>query len=253
MVSFVRSLCLIIIISCLSGGHVWAGDSLTISAPPSIWVQQKGDRLAGPLISLLENLFNDLGIEVNSLSLPWARAISHLKSGKLDMIPVIFHTEEREKFLVFTESYAEAPTSIFVPHGKAFPFTSLADLIGKKGLIMRDDSISAEFQSFRSRLQLVKISGYDQMLKMLADNRADYGVAAQYGFLMQAAKLNREAAVDMLPVPIASRSLHCAFSKKSPFVQYLPLVNQRIIELKNNGAFERMVKNTISTAVEQHK
>ena len=69
---------------------VYAGDTLKISAPPSIWVQKQGEMLTGPIIDLLEGIFAEFNVTVTTEELPWARAISHMKSGKLDMIPVIF-------------------------------------------------------------------------------------------------------------------------------------------------------------------
>lgn len=251
MTQRIRTICLYVTISVLLVGNVCASDKIVISAPPSIWVQVRGDQLSGPVIDLLEIIFSEMDIKVSFISLPWARALKRMKSGKLDMIPVIFYTDERAEFMEFTEPYTEVPTSIFVPQGKTFQFVSLASLVGKQGLIMRGDSISSEFESYKSNLNLIEIAGYDQMIRMIAANRVDYAVAAQYGFLVKAKKLKMEAEIEMLPKPIASRSLHFAFSKKSPYVKYLPKVNELLKQLKADGIIERMVHDTINKASER--
>jgi len=235
----------------LSINTVYAGDTLTISAPPSIWVQERDDRLTGPIIDLLEKIFKEFDVKVTSISLPWARAITHMRSGKLDMMPVIFYTEERAHFMDFSISYAEVPTSIFVPHGKTFSFTSLGDLVGKTGLMVQGDSISPEFKAYEPELNLFKIAQYKQILRMLAAHRADYAVAAQYGFIVEAKKMEYETKIEMLPNPIASRSLHFAFSKKSPYVKYLPEINERLQRLKADGSIENMVKKTLNQAAKR--
>lgn len=232
---------------------VYASETLKISAPPSFWIQEQGERLVGPLIHLLEDVFAEFGVTITSVPLPWVRAITFMKSGQLDMIPVIFYTDDRAEFMEFTEAYAEVPTSIFVPRGKIFPFSSIDHLVGKKGLIMRGDSISPAFAIHKSSLNLTEIAGYDQMLKMLSDQRADYAVAAQYGFLIEAKKLKCEQQIEMLAEPVASRSLHFAFSKKSPFVKYLPDINTRLRRMKADGSISIMVEETLNKAAERSK
>lgn len=227
---------------------VYAGETLKISAPPSIWVQKQGDTLTGPVVALLEEIFAEHGVTVVPVVLPWARAIDHMKSGKLDMIPVIFYTDERAKFMEFTIPYAEVPTAIFVPLGKSFPYNTLVDLKGMKGLMMRGVSISPQFESYAPHLNLSKIAYYEQIFQMLADNRADYAVAAQYGFLIEAKKLGYDDKIEMLPVPIASRNLHFAFSKKSSLLKYLPDVNIKLKQRQDDGSIKIMVDETILKA-----
>ena len=69
----------IIIISVFWTYQVFANESIKISAPPSIWLQEKGDRLTGPIVELLENIFDEFNVKITTVSLPWARAISQIK------------------------------------------------------------------------------------------------------------------------------------------------------------------------------
>ena len=243
----------IIIISVFWTYQVFANESIKISAPPSIWLQEKGDRLTGPIVELLENIFDEFNVKITTVSLPWARAISQIKSGKLDMIPVIFYTEERSHFMEFSEPYADVPTSVFVPYGKTFLLSTLEDLLDKRGLTMQGDSISAEFDSYKSKLNILEIGGYDQMIKMLIGNRADYALAAKYGFIIEAKKMGLETQMEFLPNPVKSRTLHFAFSKRSPYLKYLPEVNKRLNELRNTGRLEQLVNDTINKALETTK
>ncbi len=228
-----------------------ASESLKIYAPPSIWAQQTGEQLTGPVIHLVEKIFSELNIPVKTKILPWARAIENMKSGKLDLIPVIFYTPERSKFMEFTISYAEVPTAVFVPRGKSFPFSRLEDLIGLQGLMMRGDSISPKFKSMESKLNLTKVTDYDQILNMLGNNRVDYAVAAQYGLLIHAKKLGYAHMMEFLPNPIDSHSLYFAFSKKSKFLKYLPIVNSKLKEFKAEGDIEKMIIDAINLAAEK--
>jgi len=229
--------------------HAYAKDLLKISAPPSIWAQKQGDRLTGPIVNLLENIFSDLDIKIRYIALPWARAIEHMKTGQIDMMPVIFYTAARAEFMDFSVPYTDVPTSIFVPIGKSFPYSSLADLSGKIGLKMRGDSISKEFKAYETNLHIMEIARYDQILRMLSTHRADYAVAAHYGFMAEAKKIGLDNRIESLPVPIATRSLHFAISKRSPFYQYLTDINKKLELLKANGTIKQMVDDTMNRGV----
>lgn len=230
---------------------VHADESISIYAPPSIWVQKAGDNLTGPIIDLVENIFGKFNVTVATKAQPWARAIDNMKSGELDLIPVIFYTDERAEFMEFSISYIDVPTGVFVPQGKPFSFAKLEDLKDKRGLMMLGDSISSAFAAYESELNITKVTNYEQIFKMLGDNRADYAVTATYGFLIHAIHLGYEDKIELLPQPVATRSLHFAFSKKSPFLQYLPIVNKKLQQLKTDGSIEKMVSKAIRLASEK--
>jgi len=234
-----------------TGSVVYAGEPLKIYAPPSIWAQKDGQILTGPIIDLVVELFDEFNIRVETQILPWARAIDQMKSGELDLIPVIFHTHERAKFMEFTIPYVDVPTAVFVPPGKSFQFNTLDDLRGRRGLMVREDSISAEFKAFEPELNIVKVTDYEQIFKMLGDNRADYAVAAKYGFIIHAKKLGYEDKIELLPVPVAIRNLYFAFSKKSKFLTFLPAINEKLKQQKINGSVEKMVEEAIRLASER--
>lgn len=228
--------------------NLYAKERLTISAPPTIWASKEGDKLTGPIVEILKQVFPEGEVEIEFISLPWARAIERLKGGQLDLMPVIFFTQEREKHMAFTEPYTSVPTTIFVPEGKAFPFTKPADLKGKKGVKMRGDSISSEFAAMEDQLNVMEITSYEQMIKMLCTGRADYAVAAYYGFVAETKRLDCATKVENLKTPLATRNLHFAISKKSPFIKRLPEINIKLKEMKSDGTIKKMIDTTMRMA-----
>jgi len=230
---------------------LYAGETIKIYAPPSIWAQINREKLSGPVIDLVEEIFSEFNIRVSTKLLPWARAIEQMKTGELDMIPVIFHTQERARFMEFTIPYVQVPTAVFVPKGKSFPFSKLDNLKNRQGLMMREDSISTEFESFESNLNITRVTDYEQIFNMLTNNRADYAVAAQYGFLIHAKQLGYENKIELLPHPITTRNLYCGFSKNSRFIKYLPIVDKKLKKFQEEGRIEKMVETAIHLASEK--
>ncbi|HCY84159.1 MAG TPA: hypothetical protein DHV36_03385 [Desulfobacteraceae bacterium] len=246
-----KYICLFIVIFALSAASAgFAGPSVKISAPPSIWVQTKDGRPSGPVIDLVEGIFNRFGVTVVAEELPWARAVARMKTGELDMIPVIFFTQERTKFMSFSIPYVQVSTAVFVPPGKSFPFNGIDDLVGRSGVMMTGDSISREFEMAESRLTLTRVSRYDQILDMLRAGRADYAVAARFGFVIHAKRLGLENTFERLEKPVATRDLHFAISKRSKFLNYLPAINQRILEMKQDGSMQEIINQAVDMAAE---
>ncbi len=229
----------------------YAGEILRISAPPSIWLQYHENEISGPIGDLLKEIFEESNITIKHMSLPWVRSIEFMKSGELDMIPVIFFTNDRAEFMTFSKPFAQVPTSVFVPIKKMFKFERMEDLKGRKGVMMRGDSISKEFEQLRHELNVFEISDYEQAFRMLGSNSVDYAVAAKYGFLIHAKKKNYDKLFDILPNPIASRNLHFAISKKSEFLKYMPTIDQKIKELQTSGKMNNMIEKAIIKAAGQ--
>jgi len=243
-----KKLITILVFLLFTGLPVFAGSVLKLAAPPSLWVQQKGDTVSGPVIDVLQKVVETEGVVLKSEILPWARAISHIESGLIDVIPVIFKTREREEFMVFSSPYLKVPAVIAVAAGKSFPFKGLEDLKGIKGVMVKGDSVSDEFQQYQSHLTLTKVSRYEHALKMLVSNRADYAVVAKYGFMVEIERLGYTGEIEFLPEPVATRDLHFAFSKKSKHLDLLPKLNERIIKIQQDGSLDQLVGDAINTA-----
>jgi ABC-type amino acid transport substrate-binding protein len=227
---------------------VAAQKTLKLSVPPSIWAQEDGGKMTGPIIDFLSDFFAEFDIELVSVKLPWVRAVADMGSGQLDLIPVIFHTREREKSMIFSVPYVDVPTVVLVVKGQAFPFNQTEDLIGLKGLQIRNDSISPEFNRLKPKLDITEVSDHETMLKMLSAGRADYAVLAKDAFLVETKRLGYLERMEILPVSIASRSLHIAISRKSEFFKYMPEMNDRLRAMKANGEMKRIVEEVLSRA-----
>lgn len=250
MASSIR-LFFILLLVLVSANPVFAERIVKVSAPPSIWIQEDGDTLTGPIIDLLKEVFSPAGVEISTQKLPWVRAVKNMQSGQLDIIPVIFHTLDREKSMAFSVPYVDVPTVVFVKKGKTFPFTDIEDLIGRRGMMVRNDSISPEFNRAKSKLNLTVVSDYATILKMLEAERADYAVCPKYGFLVAAKKLGIGGKIENLSVPIASRNLHIAISRKSSFLNHLQDIDAKIQAMQSDGTMDKIVAEALSRAAEK--
>ncbi|MCP4749521.1 MAG: transporter substrate-binding domain-containing protein [Proteobacteria bacterium] len=220
-----------------------------VSGKPFTW--QEGDQIVGPIVDLIAQVFNDLGIPIKTVFLPWPRAIFHMQNGDLDLILTMFHSPEREKFMVYTVPYGYVYNSIFVKKGREFPYRNWVDLIGRQGLVVRGDSYGGEFDAFaKDQLDLYSVGTLKQMIGMLMYRRKDYMICPK-NTLIEIAELGYHDMIVPLPMPVNKQEVYITFSKKSPFLKYLPNVNQQILKMQKSGAIERMIENVILDSVKK--
>ncbi|PLX86884.1 MAG: hypothetical protein C0618_08280 [Desulfuromonas sp.] len=229
-------------------GVVLAQDVLSLLVPPTIWIHGEGDTMSGVPVEVIREALGDEPVLLKAVELPWARAMGNMASGALDVMPVIFYTEERTRTMEFSHPYVDIPTVIVVPKGKAFPYERLEDLVGRRGLVVRGDSIDGDFDAFRSQLDLIEVNNYQSIFKMLDAGRADYAVAAKYAVLVESLAHGYQDQIEELPVPVAQRQLHIAISKRSKFLPYLPKINAVITRWRSDGRLAHKVEQTLRRA-----
>lgn len=89
------------------------------------------------------------GYELEMTFVPWARAIAGVKNASFDLILGTWLTEERTKFLMFSDPYLNNSLKFIKKKGSDFEYTGLESLTGKSVGVVRgygysDDFISAD-------------------------------------------------------------------------------------------------------------
>lgn len=241
--------CILILCSTLFlTDYSYSQERLLFSAPmPSAYANEKGEGLEGPSVDLIKLLFSDYGVEVETVPLPWARLLEYIKKGKIDAVAPIFYNAERAKFIAYSIPFDTHETKVLVKRGHSFDFKKWEDLIGYRGLIVRGRSEGAVFDEFSAEhLKLIKVNSLDQIFKMIVSGRADYGIDKLYDIIARGNRLGLSDQTEVLDLSIAVNDNCIGFSKKSPFVRYLPKINKKIIQLKKEGRIREMVLTYIN-------
>ncbi len=208
---------------------------------------QEGDQLAGAGIEIIEWIFQDLGIESESrYAGPWKRVLYNLEIGTIDIMAGLYATEERKQFAEFTEPFSEDRVMIFVWRDRAFPFESWDDLQGKVFGDILGANRGEEFEAWRTQHATVEyVSDQLQNLKKLEAGRIDCFVASEYLGLMQIQQHGYEGKIVALEKPLATQYLRYGISKKSPFVVYLPQINQRLQAMREDGTIATLIQQNL--------
>ncbi len=221
-----------------------------VDGKPNTWGE--GNQIVGPIVDIITSVFNDLGIPVETLILPWPRAIHMMKTGDLDVILTMFYTPERAEYMTYTIPYTQAYLSVFVKKGREFPYSKWEDLIGRLGLAVLGDSIGADFDKFsKDNFKFYYVDTLQQIVKMLDIERGDYTIQVKRAMEIKIAQMGYQDKVVPLNVSVSKQDSHITFSNKSPFLKYLPKVNQRIQEMRDNGTIDKMLEKVILDSTKQ--
>lgn len=158
--------------------------SITISAhpnyPPFHWRTESS--LTGASIDVSASIFKQLGLAVNVEYVgPWKRVLKSAELEKIDFIPALRNSADRQRYLHFTSvPFAANPVAVFVRVGDMPEIHSLDDLRGKFGSINAGDRHGEPIDSFvDSQPSLQRIHGLSQNFKMLESERTDYFITSQ--------------------------------------------------------------------------
>jgi polar amino acid transport system substrate-binding protein len=207
---------------------------------------QQGDTLAGAAPALVEAIAKKLNIPLESKFMgSWADAQAAARDGTADMIYGIYYNDERAKYLDYVHpAFIYDDVAIFVAKGKAFPFKSQEDLVGKKGVTNEGESYGTDFDAFmKDKLDVARAAGIDAAFKELLAGNADYLIAGYYPGLAEAAKEGIKDQIEVLDQAVVTAEMFVAFSKKSPCTALSEKFGQAITELTTDGSFEKMLSD----------
>jgi polar amino acid transport system substrate-binding protein len=98
--------------------------------PPFHYVED--DKNKGLALDYVRKILGDLGLELKPVRILWADALSSIsKFEKLDLLPTIARSKEREKLVNITRDYLSFP-SVIVTQKEGDAIKSLKDLYGRK-------------------------------------------------------------------------------------------------------------------------
>lgn len=214
--------CFVVLLSSLAAySH---GNCQTLSAssnteyPPYVWYKPNdSNQLSGALPIFLSRLGKELGIHIEAKHVgPWARTQQELKNGKLDAF-VAFYTSARSQYADYLyPEILRTKSNIWVNQAQSFTVSTPADLQGKVGITVINNSFGQEFDNYaKAHLKILEVSSIAQAIQMLSQRRVDYLL---YEALPAEAYINKLQITNLQPLPyeLSSEPLYLALSKKSP-------------------------------------
>jgi len=185
----------------------------------------------------------NIPVEIN-IKLPWGRAISYLKDGRLDIIAGDYWNEEDSRYYQYSIPFMKNELRAFVLKGKEFTFNRLEDLIGRKGARPLNANYGKEFEAFAEKyLVFFEVGTTRQFLRMLEVGRTDYIMLDHWDGLLNAAQHGMEDKIIALPYAVNTHDVYLTISRKSPCINIVSEINKILKFLIDDGTIEQLTNN----------
>lgn len=215
----------------------------TITAAQSEWspfIKANGDN--GLSVALLKAAMAKVGYDVDFKIVPWNRAVNEVKSGKIDILPAVWLTEERKQAFYFSEHYAENSIKFIMKRDDEFEYHGLASLEGKKVGIISGYGYGEEF-SAATTFTRPEVNEFSANIKKLINGRIDLTLEDE----IAAKSIIKEAGLDLNAVKfthnaLSVKNLYVAAGKANPKGQsIIDAYNIGLAEIKADGTYQKIL------------
>jgi polar amino acid transport system substrate-binding protein len=187
--------------------------------PPYLWRDpQNQERLIGATADLLGAIAQELGVTIDVIYAgDWSRTLESARAGRVDLLLGTALTLTLLDSMDFVHPAFLSPSYVvWMRKGREFPYSSWADLQGREGYTLINNSFGQEFDAYaRLNLRLNLVPSLAQAFQGLLLGRSEYVLAERYAGLISAESL--EGSGDLLPLEplISGADLYLTVSHNS--------------------------------------
>jgi len=139
--------------------------------PPYCIVDEKGNA-DGFSIDLFKAAADAVGLHVDIKVGVWSKIKNDLANGKIDALPLVGRTPEREELYDFTMPYLSLHGAVFVRKGTTV-INSVSDLKGKEVVVMKGDNAEEFERRVNISDKIFTTNTYEEAFKLLASGEYD--------------------------------------------------------------------------------
>ena len=211
------------------------------------WVVGEEGEVAtdGIAVDLTKEVFRRLGVDIEINIYPYKRCMSQMKSGERDLLLMAKKTEEREKFMLFSDVVVSDPQLIYYSrdHRENFEWNSWEDF--KNHIIGGVAGFNyGEFEAAREKYKLNTeyVANDTQNIKKLLSGRIDFVLLSRSTANFYTSR-NPEVVNKLKAAarPVAAAEFHFAASRKGNAVKYMPEINKVIADMKKDGTLNKIL------------
>lgn len=233
-------------------------DHIIISAapdyPPYQWLD--GQEFKGASIALIQNFFDQKGVEVSFKPLgPLSRVLKLAQDSRLDLILSVEKTTALEEHLKFTQTpMFPHVVSVFTNKNASFSFRDWSDLEGRYGGKILGHRVGMGFDEYASdNLTIEAVTDGEMNMRKLLAGRIDYYIDAYYPGLAHVYLERLEETIQPATLPLVQGGLYAAFSMGSPCYMYQDALSAYFEEEIDQGRAESLLRDGLLDWLEQNQ
>jgi PAS domain S-box-containing protein len=127
----------------------------------------------GMALDYVKTILKNVGLEIEFVPISWAEALNGISNlEKIDLLPTIAHSAEREKLVAFTEPYLSFPRVIFARNDDN-SISSLEDLHGRTVAVEENFITQKLLEKDHPQIKLLVVASTKDALEAVSFGRAD--------------------------------------------------------------------------------
>jgi len=208
-----------------------------INYPPFCIVDAQG-RAGGFSVELMRAALTAMGREVTFRTGPWASVKSWLERGKVQALPLVGRTPEREDLFDFTFPYMSIHGAIVVRENTK-NINDLGDLKGRQVTVMKGDNAEEFLRREARGIDIHTTATFDEALRELSKGRYDAVVIQR----LVALRLIQEAGLTNLRIvnkPIEDYRQDFCFAVREGDRETLALLNEGLALIMADGTYRHL-------------
>ena len=205
--------------------------------PPYCFENKKG-KADGFSVKLFREAANEMGFAVTFKTGSWEMLKYELADQKLDALPLVGRTPEREKLFDFTIPYLTMHGAIVVREDNK-NIHSLKDLRGKKVAVLKGDNAEEFLRRNQFNKEIIQRTTFKRALIDLSEGQHD-AVVIQRLLAMQLMKENNLANLKIVGNPQGLFNQSFCFAVAEDDNKLQSLLNEGLAILNTNGTFRKI-------------
>jgi two-component system sensor histidine kinase EvgS len=212
---------------------------------------RKNGRYQGVANDFLELVARKAGLRFDcSVTDTWAGLQQQLATGKIDLLPAIYHDKRNEKGFLFSDVYTVAKEFMFVREDN-HDILNLDDVNEKTAVFVTGSDTMIEMRNRFPGVRIVEVDTIQSALQLLINGKADFYVDTFGAVSHVSTELGLEGIKAAFPVDLVDTGLRMAVNKNNPLLLSILQKGLKTITLEEKDRIEEQWLG--SSAGSRHK
>lgn len=216
--------------------------------PPFCTVNKDG-QADGFSVELLRETLKAVHLDVDFYIGSWDQVKNDLAEGKIQVLPLVGRTPEREQIFDFTVPYISFHGAIFVRQGDN-RIKSEKDLIDKEILVLKGDNAEEYVRRENISSKIITTDTYDEAFQLLAQGKYDAVIAQELvgTQILNKLKINNVVSAEKR---LENFKQDFTFAVRDGDRELLAALNEGLALVVADGTFDRLHKKWFGPILEQ--
>jgi len=212
---------------------------------PPYWTKTD-DEIGGLDSELVPAVLDEMGCDYKLVQQPFKRLLSSVETGKIDVLPNVWKTEERQKYGYYSDTYLTSNTKLIVKKGHDGSYDGLKDFLEQGNEMATQigydysEDITKIIESPKYKDQIRGVRKMSLAFKMIDRGRIDGTIENEFVASATLRKAGLSDKVTVTDTVIKQVNSYVIFSKKSVSKDTVKAFNKAMAKLKDEGEWSKL-------------